>query len=107
MNINRLRPTEVDKDQLDLWLSGVINDALKDANDAGLDPNFAGQIAVKLGLMWISDIAKLRDKQRNAAIVAELKALWGERLKTNGHPAGQYLDGDRFRRWFPKEDTGS
>ncbi len=36
MNINRLRPTGVKKDDLDLWLSSVVNDAIRDANEAGL-----------------------------------------------------------------------
>jgi hypothetical protein len=49
VNIDRLRPTEADKDQLDLWLSGVINDALRDAVEAGLPRRQAGRIAVLLG----------------------------------------------------------
>ena len=37
MNMNRLRPTEADKKDLALWLSGVVNDAIRDAREAGLD----------------------------------------------------------------------
>lgn len=37
MNMNRLRPTGVAKDQLDAWLAGVILDAIRDAIEAGLD----------------------------------------------------------------------
>lgn len=37
MNLNRLRPTEADKKDLALWLSGVVNDAIRDAREAGLN----------------------------------------------------------------------
>lgn len=37
MNMNRLRPTGVKREDLDVWLSGVINDAIRDAREAGLD----------------------------------------------------------------------
>ncbi len=36
MNINRLRPTGVARENLDLWLSGVIQDAIRDAQEAGM-----------------------------------------------------------------------
>lgn len=36
MNINRLRPTGVKKENLDMWLSSVIHDAIRDAREAGL-----------------------------------------------------------------------
>lgn len=36
MNVNRLRPTEGDKKDLALWLSSVVNDAIRDAQEAGL-----------------------------------------------------------------------
>ena len=36
MNMNRLRPTGVAPENLDLWLSGVIHDAVRDALEAGL-----------------------------------------------------------------------
>lgn len=36
MNINRLRPTGVAKEDLAFWLSGVIWDAIRDAREAGL-----------------------------------------------------------------------
>jgi len=36
MNMNRLRPPPDCKDPA-LWLSGVINDAIRDASEAGLD----------------------------------------------------------------------
>lgn len=35
--MNRLRPTGVKKEDLDLWLSRVIWDAIRDASEAGLD----------------------------------------------------------------------
>lgn len=37
MNINRLRPTGVKREDLDVWLSSVVNDAIRDAREAGLD----------------------------------------------------------------------
>lgn len=37
MNMNRLRPTGVKRENLDVWLSGVIHDAIRDASEAGLD----------------------------------------------------------------------
>lgn len=37
MNLNRLRPTGVKREDLDVWLSGVVNDAIRDAREAGLD----------------------------------------------------------------------
>jgi hypothetical protein len=36
MNINRLRPKGVKKENLDLWLSSVVNDACRDALEAGM-----------------------------------------------------------------------
>lgn len=36
MNINRLRPTGVKKDNLDIWLASVIHDAIRDAEEAGM-----------------------------------------------------------------------
>lgn len=36
MNINRLRPIGVKRENLDLWLSSVINDAIRDALEAGM-----------------------------------------------------------------------
>lgn len=36
MNINRLRPTGVQKENLDVWLSSVILDAIRDALEAGM-----------------------------------------------------------------------
>jgi hypothetical protein len=36
MNLNRLRPLNVEKDNLDLWLSSVIHDAVRDALEAGI-----------------------------------------------------------------------
>ncbi len=37
MNLNRLRPTGVKREDLDVWLSSVIHDAIRDAREAGLD----------------------------------------------------------------------
>jgi hypothetical protein len=42
MNLNRLRPTGV-KD-LELWLSGVIHDAIRDALEAGMSQREAHQL---------------------------------------------------------------
>jgi len=42
--MNRLRPTNVDKDNLDLWLSGVIHDACRDAIEAGLPERSVHQL---------------------------------------------------------------
>jgi hypothetical protein len=36
MNMNRLRPTGVSKENLDTWLSSVIHDACRDAQEAGM-----------------------------------------------------------------------
>lgn len=48
MNINRLRPKGVKKENLDLWLSSVINDAIRDAIEAGLSEMDAYQILKSL-----------------------------------------------------------
>lgn len=48
MNMDRLRPPKGCRD-LDLWLSGVINDAIRDATEAGLACRTALQIARILG----------------------------------------------------------
>jgi hypothetical protein len=53
MNINRLRPDNCPKDQLDLWISRVINDALRDVVEAGLSSESAGRVAVNLGLCYL------------------------------------------------------
>lgn len=37
MNLNRLRPTGIKREDLDVWLSSVIHDAIRDAREAGLD----------------------------------------------------------------------
>ncbi len=37
MHINRQRPTGVKPENLDMWLSQVIHDAIRDAREAGLD----------------------------------------------------------------------
>lgn len=44
MNLNRLRPIGIAKENLDLWLSSVINDAVRDAVEAGLPREHAYQI---------------------------------------------------------------
>lgn len=36
MNLNRLRPTGVKREDLDVWLSGIIHDAIRDAEEAGM-----------------------------------------------------------------------
>ena len=46
MNINRLRPTGVKKENLDLWLSSVVNDACRDAQEAGLSEDDIYQLLV-------------------------------------------------------------
>jgi hypothetical protein len=40
MYMNRNRPTGVKKEQLDLWFSQVINDAIRDAHDVGMNPTW-------------------------------------------------------------------
>ena len=52
MNINRLRPTGVKPENLDLWLSGVVNDAIRDAVEAGLPSKDAVQLIRTLLKMW-------------------------------------------------------
>ena len=37
MNLNRLRPTGVKREDLDVWPPGVVNAAIRDAREAGLD----------------------------------------------------------------------
>ncbi len=54
MNLKRLWPTEADKDSLDLWLSGVVNDALRDATEAGLSIRMAVGIIDSLADSWAS-----------------------------------------------------
>jgi len=41
MNLNRLRPTGVKEENLDLWLSSVIHDAIRDAIEAGMSQRAA------------------------------------------------------------------
>lgn len=48
MNINRLRPTGVKPDDLDLWLSGVVCDAIRDAREAGLPQRSAHDLLVTI-----------------------------------------------------------
>lgn len=48
MNINRLRPDGVKPENLDLWLSGVIWDAIRDARKAGLDVRFIAHLLVSI-----------------------------------------------------------
>lgn len=51
MHINRLRPPPGCTD-LELWLSGVVNDAVRDATEAGLPEAHAVQLLRKLADMW-------------------------------------------------------
>ena len=45
MNLNRSRPPKgLPVDQLDLWLSGVIHDAVRDAVEAGLPRRDAARL---------------------------------------------------------------
>lgn len=44
MNINRLRPTGVKRENLDIWLSSVIHDAIRDAKEAGLNDQEAAML---------------------------------------------------------------
>lgn len=47
MDMNRKRPPKDCKD-IDLWLSGTINDALRDAREAGLNNRNVAIIALSL-----------------------------------------------------------
>lgn len=42
--MNRLRPESVKRENLDLWLSGVIHDAIRDAQEAGLSATETHQL---------------------------------------------------------------
>lgn len=45
MNLTRNRPPKSAKpEDLDLWLSGVLNDAQWDAREAGMDPKWIAQM---------------------------------------------------------------
>jgi len=46
MNMNRLRPTGVSKGNLDAWLSSVIHDACRDAQEAGMSDDDVYQLLV-------------------------------------------------------------
>jgi hypothetical protein len=48
----RLRPTGIKPENLALWLSGVINDAIRDATEAGLSETDAVLILRSLDKMW-------------------------------------------------------
>ncbi|OHD28425.1 MAG: hypothetical protein A2Y38_14015 [Spirochaetes bacterium GWB1_59_5] len=51
MNIDRCRPPKGCK-ELDLWLSGVVNDAIRDATEAGLPVRDAVFLVRKLADLW-------------------------------------------------------
>lgn len=51
MNLNRLRPTGVKREDLDVWLSSVVHDAIRDALEAGMPEREAHQL-----LMTITDM---------------------------------------------------
>lgn len=51
MNLNRLRPTNADKKDLGSWLSGVVCDAIRDAEEAGLSRTEAYQILKTIAQM--------------------------------------------------------
>lgn len=51
MNLNRLRPTAADKQDLGAWLSGVVCDAIRDAEEAGLSRAEAYQILKTIAQM--------------------------------------------------------
>jgi hypothetical protein len=51
MNINRLRPTGVKKENLDLWLSSVIHDACRDALEAGMSERAVYQLLLTITKM--------------------------------------------------------
>lgn len=51
MNINRLRPTGVKKENLDFWLSGVVHDAVRDAIEAGMPRREAYELIAKVAEM--------------------------------------------------------
>jgi predicted DNA-binding transcriptional regulator YafY len=44
MNINRLRPVGVARENLDVWLSSVILDAMRDATEAGMSDEDAHRL---------------------------------------------------------------
>lgn len=48
MNMNRLRPTGVKKEDLDLWLSSVIHDACRDALEAGMGAREVHQLLLTI-----------------------------------------------------------
>ena len=64
MNINRLRPTGVKPENLDLWLSSVINDAIRDAVEAGLSEAHAIHLLRSLIKMWGGAYVIEEDKER-------------------------------------------
>ena len=51
MNLNRLRPTGVKKDDLDSWLSGVIHDAVRDVLEAGMPEREVHELLVTITKM--------------------------------------------------------
>ena len=51
MNLNRLRPTGVAKEDLDDWLSGVIHDACRDAIEAGMPERDVHQLLETIARM--------------------------------------------------------
>lgn len=52
MNPLRLRPVGVKPENLALWLSGVLNDAIRDASEAGLSQTEIVHILRSLETMW-------------------------------------------------------
>lgn len=51
MNLNRLRPNGVKKENLDLWFSSVVNDACRDALEAGMSERDIYNLLVTLANM--------------------------------------------------------
>lgn len=63
MNINRLRPVGVKKENLDVWLSSVVHDAIRDALEAGMPASEAHQL--------LKTITDMHDPQGYGHAVAE------------------------------------
>lgn len=68
MNINRLRPTGVKRENLDVWLSSVVHDAIRDAEEAGMPPAEIYQL-----LQTVTDMHRPYGYRRNTTMPHKIK----------------------------------
>jgi hypothetical protein len=68
VNINRLRPTGVKRDNLVVWLSSVVHDAIRDAEEAGMPSTEIHQL-----LQTITDMHRPYGQRRSTTMANHTK----------------------------------